>query len=245
MQKLIDELSRLYLPAGVYAPAALARHALGQAPMAVSLAAAGTTRAMCLVFDKRASGPFDQHWTDLCQVANALQQELGLPAPAVSIAGAHGFALWLSLAAPVPVTLAQQFMEQVCAAYAPDQRVPGDAASADVELPPRLHPLTGRWAAFINPGLGASFAEEAGLDMAPPEAGQLALLEKLKSVSEEQFRLALDTLKPVRPPSAAPAQAAQVPGLLLKDATLDDIVRHLHALRIEPTFRHLLPPGRD
>jgi len=28
--------------------------------------------------------------------------------------------------------------------------------------------------------------------------------------------------------------------LLLKDATLEDIVRHLHAKNIEPTFRHLV-----
>jgi hypothetical protein len=32
--------------------------------------------------------------------------------------------------------------------------------------------------------------------------------------------------------------------LLLKDATLEDIVRHLHSLGIEPTFRHVLPPAR-
>jgi hypothetical protein len=32
--------------------------------------------------------------------------------------------------------------------------------------------------------------------------------------------------------------------LLLRDATLEDIVRHLHAKNIEPTFRHLLPGSR-
>jgi hypothetical protein len=30
-------------------------------------------------------------------------------------------------------------------------------------------------------------------------------------------------------------------GLLLKDATLEDIVRHLHGQNIEPTFRFLAP----
>jgi hypothetical protein len=29
-------------------------------------------------------------------------------------------------------------------------------------------------------------------------------------------------------------------GLLLKDATLEDIVRFLHSKNIEPTFRHLI-----
>ncbi len=243
MQKLIDELTRLYLPSGAYAPAALAQRALGQAPMAVSLAEGGMTRALCIPFQKPPSGPSDQHWTDLCQLANALQQDLALPAPAVSISGSQGFGLWLSLASPIPVALAQRFLEQVCAAYAPGMAVRGDAASAEVELPPCLHPLTGRWAAFINPGLGASFAEEAGLDMAPPEAGQVALLDSVKSISEDQLRHAMGTLAPAlaQPAPSTPPAA----GLLLKDATLGDIVRHLHALRIEPTFRHLLPPGSN
>ena len=39
-------------------------------------------------------------------------------------------------------------------------------------------------------------------------------------------------------PVEAPAASAQ--GLLLKDASLEDIVRHLHAKHIEPTFRHII-----
>jgi hypothetical protein len=39
----------------------------------------------------------------------------------------------------------------------------------------------------------------------------------------------------------APVPSAATPqSLLLKDATLEDIVKHLHALGIEPTFRHAL-----
>ena len=40
-------------------------------------------------------------------------------------------------------------------------------------------------------------------------------------------------------PVAQPVAASE--GLLLKDATLEDIVRFLHSKNIEPTFRHLLP----
>jgi hypothetical protein len=117
-------------------------------------------------------------------------------------------------------------------------------------LPPCLNGATGHWAAFIHPGMGASFADESGLDMAPPVAGQVAFLEGLDSITDEQFREALDRLAPMPPaPVAQHAEAVPPPrrddgipdGLLLKDATLDDIVRFLHARNIEPTFRHVLP----
>jgi hypothetical protein len=39
----------------------------------------------------------------------------------------------------------------------------------------------------------------------------------------------------------APAVAAQQDGILLQDATLEDIIRELHRRNIEPTLRHLLP----
>jgi hypothetical protein len=50
---------------------------------------------------------------------------------------------------------------------------------------------------------------------------------------------------PARPQARARSAAARpssLPdGLLLKDATLEDIVRHLHEKNIEPTFRFLHP----
>jgi hypothetical protein len=115
-------------------------------------------------------------------------------------------------------------------------------------VPPCLHQSTGKWAAFINPGLGASFAEESGLEMPPPHAGQAALLDGLHSISDEQFRHALSLLQqapvaeqsaPPPSPSSAPA-SAPADGLLLKDATLEDIIQFLHARNIEPSFRHLI-----
>jgi hypothetical protein len=169
-------------------------------------------------------------WPLLCTVANALQTELALPAPAVSISGKRGFRLWLSFEAPVAMATVQQFLAALHQAYFPDVAL--DAA-APAGLPPFQHPESGLWAAFINPGLGASFADESGLEMAPPLAAQAALLENVHSISAPQLQHAMQLL--------APAPAASAPhGLLLKDATLEDIVRHLHALNIEPTFRHLV-----
>jgi hypothetical protein len=52
---------------------------------------------------------------------------------------------------------------------------------------------------------------------------------------------------PDQAPAKAPARAKAAPAaqvadeLLLRDATLEDIVRHLQAKNIEPTFRFLQP----
>lgn len=257
MGKLIEELTRLYLaPEGVTRDA-LAQHILGQQTLAIKLTTAdGLTRALAIPFRKLAGSPEGQHWTRLCEVANALQAELGLPAPAVSINGASAFNLWLSFAAPVPASQAQDFLELLRKAYFPGIEIDPDAATAPVYLPPCLNPRSGKWAAFIHPGMGASFADESGLELAPPLAGQAGFLEGLDSIDEAQLARAMQKLQQpaARAASAAalPAQAmAPVPvapppnpavapeGLLLKDATLEDIVRFLQSKHIEPTFRFL------
>ncbi|MCE3261828.1 MAG: hypothetical protein K0R43_907 [Pseudoduganella sp.] len=214
MQKLNAELKRLYL---------------------TDDAQPGQTRAITLSFRRLAKDDETGHWERLCAVANAVQADLGLPAPAVSISGEGAFGLWLSLAQPVPMVQAQGFAELLGAAYCPES----DAASEPLVLPPSQHQASGKWAAFIHPGMGTSFAGDEGLEMQPPEAGQVALLEGLASITPEQFAQAFDQLRgatgsaPPPPPSPTPG------GLLLKDATLEDIVNFLHAKNIEPTFRFL------
>jgi len=159
------------------------------------------------------------------------------------------------------------FLERLRDAYFPDTELAPDHVLAPVALPPCLHPRTGRWAAFIHPGMGVSFADEPGLEMMPPAGGQAGFLEGLESIDEAEFAHALALLQPegdgpqaslalvpalhqpevefapAHPPVSR-ASPAPADGLLLKDATLEDIVRHLHALGIEPTFRHVLPPAR-
>jgi hypothetical protein len=255
MQKLISELTRLYLPAGAVSPQALARHVLGETTLAIDLATAdGMVRSMVIAFPRfanaTANGEPALHWTRLCATANGLQAELGLPAPAVSISGSDGYGLWLSLEALTPLAKAQDFLQLLHQAYFPDMALRSDAASAPVELPPCQNPPTGKWSAFIHPGMGAAFADESGLDMAPPLAGQAAFLEGVASIGREQFEHAYAMLRQAHGPAAlagAPVMSAPqlqrgatAEGLLLKDATLEDIVRFLHAKKIEPTFRHLI-----
>ena len=243
MQKLMSELRRLYLPAGTGVPDVLERRLLGNSTELINLAdEVGLVRAAMIPFKKLPHGDEAQHWTLLCAAANALQTELGLPAPAVSISGSDGYGLWLSLKSPVRAEKMRTLVGLLRAAYFPGG---DDAVCTDVELPPCLNRHSGKWAAFIHPGLGASFADEAGLDMPPPLAGQISLLEGLHSISDEQLAHALTLLRRSHPAPAAAteqpgANAAARDGLLLAEATIEDIVRHLHAQGIEPTFRHLL-----
>jgi hypothetical protein len=272
MEKLIAELTRLYLAPEAVTREALAAHITGKTTLAIKLTTAdGLTRALAIPFRKVFGDGESGHWDRLCMVANALQADLGLPAPAVSIDGASAYRLWLSLETPVPASEAQDFLELLRQAYFKEAELAPDAATAPVYLPPCLNPRSGKWAAFIHPGMGASFAEESGLEVAPPLAAQVGFLETLDSIDDMQFREALHKLEQRQAPASAPApapaqpalelfdapapQAPQAPttkpkaaapssaadGLLLKDATLEDIVRHLHAQNIEPTFRFLPP----
>ena len=246
MEKLIAQLLRLYFASGQVAPRMLERRVEGEPGGLLPLASAdGTTRTIVIPFDKVKYQEDGQHWTRLCEVAHALQAQYGFPAPGVSISAASGFRLWLSLAAPAPSAQVQRFLEGLRDSAFPDLAIAPDAATRPVELPPCRDPASGRWAAFIHPGMGASFIDEPGLEMAPPPLAQAAFLEQLESIGLDQFGAALAAMQP---PAAAPAQRALAisgpaadGGLLLRDATLEDIVRHLHALNIEPTFRHLLP----
>jgi hypothetical protein len=250
MERLISELMRLYLLPDSPAAQALAQRAPDARCDPVGLASGdGLTRAIALPF-RKAAGEDARHWERLCTVANGLQADFGFPAPAVSVASAGGYVLWLSLEAPVSVAEARRFVAGLDRLW-PDTLPSVDAVGIPVELPPCRSGTTGHWAAFIHPGMGASFADESGLDMAPPAAGQVAFLEGLHSIPADQFRAALERLAP--PATPAPVKPAAVPpaparagdsvpdGLLLRDATLDDIVRVLHARGIEPTFRFIVP----
>ncbi len=234
MQKLTSELQRLYLLPG--------QEVDGQAIELVT--ANGLTRTLVIDFHKAAE---EQHWARLCDVANALQTELGLPAPAVSVSGGDCYRLWLSLEQPVTAAQAKQFLALLHKAYFEDE--PIDFGRSRIDLPPAQNRATGLWAAFVNPSMGGALAEDLGLEMEPPEAAQAAFLERLSSITEEEFNQALATLRrkhdaaPTPTPTPAPASppsGAERQGLLLRDATLEDIVRHLHAMGIEPTFRHVL-----
>ncbi|MES2741656.1 MAG: hypothetical protein V4754_11985 [Pseudomonadota bacterium] len=241
MEKLISELIRLYGVEGMLSRQLLAQRLLGESALPVQLTTQdGLTRAIVIAFPTPADGEPARHWGELCLVANALQTELGWSAPAVSIAG-DGYGLWLSLEQATPAAQVQAMLALIHTAYMPDARPRFGSAGDPLALPPCPMQSGERWAAFIHPDLGASFSDEPWLDMAPPLAGQAALLEGLHSIGPAQFQRALALLEQSHgAASVADAPTITAPSLLLKDATLEDIVRFLHAKNIEPTFRHLI-----
>lgn len=278
MRQLITELRRLYLLDGqlcrdtaadglglppidpvLLSNSALEQHLLGLKTLSVELRPASARgRVVVVDFAASASASGEQQWTNLCLLANGVRDELELPAPAVSISG-RGFQLWLSLETPTPLELIDAFVSLLLRRYLGEGAGGTDGAAraqsrpghgqllATAELPPcRLS--GGKWAAFIHPGMGASFADEPALEMAPPVGAQVGFLEGLHSIGAAQFDAALAQLRaqcgapPPPVPGLAAATDAAVADVLLKDASLEQIVRALHARHIEPTFRHLLPP---
>lgn len=184
------------------------------------LASNGLTRLVLLELRQPAD------WGLLGAVWQAVQTELGLPAPAIAVNGADGYQLWFSLAKPVDTAQAQAFWQGLLARYlagTPHQRlrcwpaldVP--AETADPNQPqttsqppwpqvPAEQAHAGRWSAFVAPDLARIFGDEPWLDVAPGQAAQAALLAGLASTPLPAFQAALAQLVTARQATAQPAQ---------------------------------------
>ena len=220
MHKLTTQLQRLYflpeqpgLCQNLEAEGGEANHAFQP------VSADGRVRTLCIKFTR--SG----NWEALAQLHQALQEELDLPAPAISVSGDKGFRLWLSLAQPVPVAQARHFLAALRYRYLADlppanlEFVPG-AEPASITLVPALNAATGKWSAFIDPSLGSMFIDEAGLEMAPNLERQADLLAALKSIDAAAFQRALEQLA-ANQPSPSPAVAREPGESTPRRSTLD------------------------
>ena len=96
MNRLNDELQRLY---------SLPEPAAG---------GDGTTRAMVLGFARAAD------WERVAAIYRNVQEELDLPAPAMSVSAKGGYRLWFSLAAPESVDSVRDFLSSLCRKYLAD-----------------------------------------------------------------------------------------------------------------------------
>ena len=154
-------------------------------------------------------------WGPVAALCAGVDAELALPPPAVAVAGAAGFQVWFSLAEPVALACAADFLVGLRARFladVPDARLvlaPLPAGARSVRPVPALDAASGRWSAFIDPGLGGMFADEPWLDMAPGLAQQAELLAGVRSIAPADFTRALACL------AAAPAPdgTAVVPAL--------------------------------
>lgn len=215
MNKLITELQRLYFltdqqwhsqqlddgsdasyPAeGALTPAIVASSLGGENTVALQLLSAnGKVRAMVINFKK----PSD--WQQVGNLYQAVQDELDLPAPAISVSGRKGYTVWFSLAEPVPLAQARDFLDALRRKYLADITLPNlqlrpDSAQALTTLAPALNAATGKWSAFIDPSMGAMFVDDSGLEMAPNMDRQADVLAGLKSIKAGDLQRAIGVLQ--------------------------------------------------
>jgi hypothetical protein len=196
MNRLHSELQRLFGPRSNVLAAADERGAVAFAP----------AQPVCAMVMALTSSPT---WKELGQVWRGVQSELGLPAPAIAVAGAGGLQLWFSLAEPVAAPRALAFLDALRVRFLPDveagrvrcrpywgpllpstpKAVP-DVVPGNLQTIPALLDETGRWSAFVASDLVAVFEDTPWLDGEPSEEGQSALLRGLAVMERSAFERA-------------------------------------------------------
>lgn len=194
---------------------------------APSLDAQGArTRALVIAWGQPAD------WPALRALWQAVQAELGWPAPLIAIDGHAAFQLWISLSEPVPAAQAHEVAAALAGRWLPG--APETAQATRLEVWPRLDPQAGpwrhaapvparqagpqpRWSAFVAPDLAAVFGDEPALDIDPGDEAQADLLARGDSVGAPAWARARDALRllgadPVAAgPGAADADAPLAP----------------------------------
>lgn len=253
MNRLQAELSRLYLPL----PGAGADDAWPPSLIGPD----GEVRALVLELKRPPS------WEALAAVWQGVQADLGLPAPAIAVSGTDALQLWFSLAHPVGVDRAHEFLDRLRLRYLPDveprrvRLLPDAAASAPqgprhAALVPALQAGSGQWSAFLAPDLAPVFADTPWLDTPPNEEGQASLLRGLSPWQPQDFDAAWHRLAPLPPlgnatpdtRTNAAAAPPQGPAGLREQAPRDFLLRVMNddtvelALRIEAAKALLMHP---
>lgn len=196
-----------YATAGLLTPAIMSTGLEGNQTIALDLVDAdGMTRAMIVNFERASD------WNLAANLYLAVQNDLDLPAPAVSVSGNKGFGLWFSLSESVPAAEAHAFLEALRLKYLPDLPAESLALCPDsgmrsvVNLVPSLHMPTGKWSAYIDPSLGSMFMDEPWLEIAPNLDKQADILTNLESARPEDFQKARSALTtPSTPEADGPA----------------------------------------
>jgi hypothetical protein len=196
MDKLQTALQRLF--------GALPAAAPGESP--ALLDNAGHTRTLVLSLARPAD------WRLLGRVWQGVQQEGGLPAPAIAVSGQGALQLWFTLAQAVPLAQGQAFLAALQRRYLadvvevaptrlqhwpPPEAVANDAVDGAADGMAHTLPWPGqavaedRWSAFIAPDLAPVFEAEPWLDVQPGVDGQAELLARLQPMPAADFQRVL------------------------------------------------------
>ena len=209
-QSLNDGGDLAYAAEGPLTPAIVTKSLAGELTVGFNLVSpAGMARAMVVSFARATD------WEQVANLYQAVQDELDLPAPAVSVSGRKGYSLWFSLAEALPLAQIQAFLAALRLKYLADiplahLELQPDALAINT-LAPARHNTTGKWSAFIDPSMGSMFIVEPGLEMAPILDRQAGMLAGLKSIKAANFQRALSILQ-------APSELDGEPALTLAEA---------------------------
>ena len=209
-QSLNDGGDLAYAAEGPLTPAIVTKSLAGELTVGLNLVSpTGMARAMVVSFARATD------WEQVANLYQAVQDELDLPAPAVSVSGRKGYSLWFSLAEALPLAQIQAFLAALRLKYLADiplahLELQPDALAIKT-LAPARHNTTGKWSAFIDPSMGSMFIVEPGLEMAPILDRQAGVLAGLKSIKTANFQRALSILQ-------MPSELDGEPALTLAEA---------------------------
>lgn len=209
-QSLNDGGDLAYAAEGPLTPAIVTKSLAGELTVGLNLVSpTGMARAMVVSFARATD------WEQVANLYQAVQDELDLSAPAVSVSGRKGYSLWFSLAEALPLAQIQAFLAALRLKYLADiplahLELQPDALAIKT-LAPARHNTTGKWSAFIDPSMGSMFIVEPGLEMAPILDRQAGMLAGLKSIKTANFQRALSILQ-------APSELDGEPALTLAEA---------------------------
>ncbi|NTV70300.1 MAG: hypothetical protein HGA71_09160 [Azonexaceae bacterium] len=193
---------RVYMGEGKLTPEILAERLMTGSNLGLSLVSSqGMLRTLVICIDRGC------YWEQLAALYQAVQEDLDLPAPAISVSVEDGYQLWFSLAEPVPSQQAQFFLNALRLKYLVDIPLsrlkfrPAIEACANAEslsVLPLMQTLTEpaeRWSAFIDPTMGSMFVDESWLEMAPNLDKQAAMLAGVESIKSTDFQRVLTLLQ--------------------------------------------------
>lgn len=149
-------------------------------------------------------------WDLLGAVWRGVQLDLSLPAPGIAIAGENSYQLWFSLQQGCSPDEARAFFDGLTARYLSDVAAPRIRCLTEPPAVP-AEVKEGQWSAFVAPDLAPVFVEATWLDIPPGVEGQADLLKTLKSITPQEWSVAMGQLAPTLPQDLAPATASSTP----------------------------------